>query len=361
MSKHLHKIKVADIRRETQDCVSVALDIPEHLRETFDYQAGQYISLKADIDGEEVRRSYSLCSSPLDNEWRVAIKKVYKGKFSTYANEDLKVGENLEAFPPDGNFTIEIDPTHKKHYVAFAAGSGITPVISLVKTVLYSEPLSSFTLFYGNRNARSIIFKEQLEGLKNQFMTRFKLFHVLSRQPSDSPLFDGRIDAEKCQQLYDLILSREDPDEFFICGPSAMIFDLKEKLENMGFDKKNIHFELFSSPEDHKKELLRSKKELHKEATSDSSHVSIKLDGKVIEFELEQEGQNVLDAGIENGADLPFSCKSGVCSTCKARLVKGEVDMDVNYALEDDEVEEGYILTCQSHPRSEEVFVDYDH
>lgn len=360
MSKHLHKIKVADVRRESPDCVSVSLDIPNELRDTFEYKAGQYISLKADIEGEEVRRSYSLCSSPLDNEWRVAIKKVYKGKFSTYANEQLKKGDVLEAFPPDGNFTITMDPTHKKHYVAFAAGSGITPILSLIKTVLYSEPMSSFTLFYGNRNAKSIIFKEELEGLKNKFLTRFKLFHVLSRQPSDSPLFDGRIDADKCERLYNLILSNQDPDEFFICGPSAMIFDLKEKLEGFGFDKKQIHFELFSSPEDHKKDLSHRKNVKESKAAGSKSKVSIKLDGKVIEFELDQDGQNILDAGIAHGADLPYSCKGGVCSTCKARLEKGDVEMEVNYALEDDEVERGYILTCQSHPRSEEVFVDYD-
>ena len=360
MSKHLHTIKVADIRRETKDCVSVSFDIPEELKEVFEYKAGQYISLKANLQGEEVRRSYSLCSSPLDNEWRVAIKKVYKGKFSTYANEELKTGDSLEAFPPDGNFTIETDPKQQKHYVAFAAGSGITPILSLLKTVLYSEPLSSFTLFYGNRNAKSIIFKEQLEDLKNKFISRFKLFHILSRQPSDSPLFDGRIDAEKCDRLYDLILSQQEPDEFFICGPSEMIFDIKEKLIELGFDKKQIHFELFSSPEDHKKELSKKERKGQSESGGKAAHVTIKLDGKLIEFDLEQDGQNILDAGIAHGADLPFSCKGGVCSTCKAKLEKGDVEMEVNYALEEDEVEQGFILTCQSHPRSDEVMVDFD-
>jgi len=358
MSKHLHDLTVKEIRRETDDCVSVSFSIPDELTQLFDYKAGQYLTLAAQINNEEVRRSYSLCSAPHENEWRVAIKKVPFGKFSSYANETLREGDIVKAFPPDGHFTIDTDPHQQKHYLAFAAGSGITPMLSLVKTIMVNEPLSTFSLFYGNRNANSIIFKEELEDLKNTYLTRFKLYHVLSRQPSDSPLFDGRIDGDKCKLFYQLLLAQNPPDEAFLCGPAEMIFELKDVLIDLGLKKETVHFELFSSPDDHKKKQRDSIQDTEDEGQQSS--IEMKLDGKIHHFELRQKGINILDAGIKHGADLPYSCKGGVCSTCKAKVLEGKVHMDVNYALEEDEMEQGYVLACQSHPRSEKVVIDFD-
>lgn len=358
MKKKLHTLRVADIRRETKDCVSVAFDIPPYLQPLFAYRAGQYITLETTIDGEPVRRSYSLCSSPLDNEWRVAIKKVPHGKFSTYANEQMQVGDVLQALTPDGEFTTDIEAGRSRHYIAFAAGSGITPILSLIKTILVTEKSSSFSLFYGNRNAGSIIFKEELEGLKNRYMDRFKIYHVLSRQPSDSPLFDGRIDKEKCAQIYPLLIQHEEPDEVFLCGPGQMIFDVRDLLQEKGLRKEQIRFELFTSPDDDKKKGKGRGETSSNPA--DWSQIELKLDGKTHEFALDPNGENILDAGIAHGADLPFSCKGGVCSTCKARVIEGEVEMDANYALVDEEVERGFILTCQSHPKTKKVVVDFD-
>jgi len=358
MKKMLHTLRVADIRQETPDCVSVAFQIPSYLEPVFEYEPGQYITLETEIDGEAVRRSYSLCSSPLDKEWRVAIKKVPHGKFSTFANETLQIGDAIQALPPDGEFTTAIDAERNRQYMAFAAGSGITPILSLIKTILATETESEFTLFYGNRNAGSIIFKEELEGLKNRYMDRFKIYHVLSRQPSDSPLFDGRIDKEKCEQIYPLLVEHESPDEVFLCGPGQMIFDVRDLLQEKGMKKEQIRFELFSSPDDGKK-----KGKGREETASDPadwSQIELKLDGKTHEFALDPKGENILNAGIAHGADLPFSCKGGVCSTCKARVIEGEVEMDVNYALVDEEVERGFILSCQAHPKSKKVVVDFD-
>jgi len=358
MSKHLHDLTVKEIRNETDDCVSVSFSVPEDIQERFHYKAGQYLTLSTLINGEEVRRSYSLCSAPHEQEWRVAIKKVPFGKFSTYANEELRPGDPIQSFPPDGHFTIPTHPEHQKHYLAFAAGSGITPMMSLLKTIMLEEPQSTFSLFYGNRNAGSIIFKEELEDLKNTYLTRFKLYHVLSRQPSESPLFDGRIDGDKCKLFYQLLLSQNPPDEAFLCGPAEMIFELKDTLVELGMNKKQVHFELFSSPDDHKKK--KDRPEDDSLDTGKLSTIEMKLDGKIHQFELGHKGVNILDAGIENGADLPYSCKGGVCSTCKAKVTEGEVYMDVNYALEDDELEQGYVLACQAHPRSDKVMIDFD-
>lgn len=357
MSIHFHELKVLEVRRETNDCVSIAFTIPNELKETYQYKQGQYITLRTTINGQEVRRSYSICSSPLDNELRVAVKKVEEGLFSTHANEQLKKGDILDVMPPIGKFFTELHPEQSKQYTGFAAGSGITPLLSIIKTTLRTELKSSFTLVYGNRNRHSIIFKEELEGLKNLYMDRFRVIYILSREKTDAAINFGRIDAEKCNELCNKNLDIIRTDEFFLCGPENMIFSVKDQLEKMGVDKKKIHFELFTTPGGKKMTVDRGQLTGKTEV---KSKITIKLDGISFDFDLGFEGDGILDAALKHGADLPYACKGGVCCTCRAKLIEGEVDMDVNYGLEQEEIEQGFILTCQSHPRTEKVVVDFD-
>jgi ring-1,2-phenylacetyl-CoA epoxidase subunit PaaE len=357
VATHFHSLTIKDIRQETPECVSIAFDIPEELQEAFLFTQGQNITIKKTIDGEELRRSYSICSCPLDKELRVAVKKVDNGKFSTHANLQLKKGDLVEVLPPTGRFYTELHPTHRKNYVGFAAGSGITPLLSIIKTTLRTEPDSGFTLIYGNRNRSSIIFREELEALKNKYMNRFRLVHILSREKTDVPLNYGRINAEKCAELAGKVLDFSSSDEFFICGPEEMIFSVKDFLEAQGVDKKKIHFELFTTPGQKK---TTDDPPLTTEEAGPQSKITIKLDGVAFDFDLAFNSDSILDAALQQGADLPYACKGGVCCTCRARLIEGEVEMDANYALEPDEVRAGYILTCQSHPRSSKVVVDYD-
>lgn len=357
MSIHFQKLTVADIRKETADCVSVSFTVPADLKETFQYKQGQYITLRTIIHGKDVRRSYSICSSPLDNELRVAVKKVDGGLFSVYANERLQKGDVLDVMPPIGKFFTELDPHQSKNYVGFAAGSGITPLLSILKTTLRTEPKSEFTLVYGNRNRHSIIFKEELEGLKNLYMNRFRVIYVLSREKTDAAINFGRIDAEKCSALSGKTIDITNTDAFFLCGPENMIFSVKDQLEQSGVDKKKIHFELFTTPGSSQPSIAKSESSAKQEV---KSKITIKLDGISFDFDLGFEGDAILDAALKNGADLPYACKGGVCCTCRAKLVEGEVDMDVNYGLEPEEIAQGFILTCQSHPRTEKVVVDFD-
>lgn len=357
MSIHFEQLTVREVRRETHDCVSIAFEVPEQLKETFRFLQGQYITLKTKIGGEEVRRSYSICSSPLDHELRVAVKKVPNGVFSTYANELLKAGDSLEVMPPMGKFFTPLLSSQKKNYVGFAAGSGITPLLSIIKTTLQTEKESTFTLVYGNRNRHSIIFRETLEALKNKYMNRFRLIHILSRETTDTPLNSGRIDADKCLTLCDKTIDLQRTDEFFLCGPEEMIFSVKNVLEEKGVAAQKIHFELFTTAGQQNKKIQQLETETDK---GPKSKITVKLDGISFDFELSQKGEAILDAALKQGADLPYACKGGVCCTCRAKLVEGQVDMEVNYGLEPDEIEQGFILTCQSHPKSEHVVVDFD-
>jgi len=367
MASHFAKLQVADIRRETEDCVSIAFTVPEHLQETFRFIQGQNITIKARIEGEEIRRSYSICSSPFDKELRIAVKKVPGGLFSTYANDQLHVGDELDVLPPTGRFYTQLDPSKPKHYLAFAAGSGITPILSLIKTTLATEPESHFTLVYGNRHRPSIIFREELEALKNRYMHRLSLHHILSREKVDIGLHQGRIDAAKCGELCGKLIDIKRTDEIFLCGPAEMIFTIKSWLEEKATDPKKIHFELFHTQEG--KATGRAITEgAGANAPSDTkaslkgktSQVTIRLDGNSFDFELPFDGDSILDGALMQGADLPFACKGGVCCTCRARLQEGEVEMEVNYALEEEELKAGFILTCQSHPRTEKVVIDFD-
>lgn len=357
MSIHFHPLKIKEIRRETPDCVSVLFDIPDELRSQFRFTQGQSLTMRTFFNNEEVRRTYSICSSPLDNEWRVAIKRVEGGVFSSHANELLKPGDILEVMPPIGRFYTPLDASQQKNYLAVAAGSGITPVLSLIKTTLATEPRSSVTLVYGNRSRSSIIFFEELEALKNRYINRFNLVHVLSRERMETSVNAGRIDTNKLNELSKLI-DYTSMDEIFVCGPEEMIFTVKNYLEASGIDKKRIHFELFTTPGQNKKGPAEKKQSA---GTGPKSDISIKLDGRIVDFTIPlNEQKTILDAALEQGADLPYACKGGVCCTCKARLLEGEVIMDVHWGLEDEEVEQGYILTCQSHPATSRVVVDFD-
>jgi ring-1,2-phenylacetyl-CoA epoxidase subunit PaaE len=356
MALHFHTLTVKDIKRETPDCVSISFNIPRELKNDFQFKQGQSLTLRKILEGEEIRRSYSICTSPFDNELRVAVKKVQGGLFSTYANTELKPGEDIDVMPPSGNFYTDLDPANKKNYVAFAAGSGITPVISIIKTTLKTEPQSTFTLVFGNKNHASIIFKEELEALKDKYIDRFVLYHILSREHMEAEINHGRINADKCMQFTRLIAINA-VDEFFICGPAEMIFCVRDFLEQKGIDKRKVHFELFTTP---LRKASNYKPQTIREANRETSTITVKLDGRSFDFKLDYESNNILDAALAEGADLPYACKGGVCTTCKAKLVEGKIEMEVNYGLEQDEVDAGFILTCQSHPRSEKVMVDFD-
>ena len=357
MSIHFHRLKVKAVNRETADCVSVVFEIPDNLKTDFIFQQGQSLTMRKIISGEEVRRTYSICSSPLDNEWKVAIKRVDGGLFSSFANKELKRGDELEVMQPVGKFYVELNPANKKNYLAIAAGSGITPVLSIIKTTLQTEPQSEFTLIYGNKSRSSIIFFEELEGLKNKYLERFNLVHILSRERTDASINFGRINEEKLKNLSKLV-NYNSFDEVFICGPEEMIFTAKDFLEEKGIAKKKIHFELFTTP-GQKSSVVKRESVVNE--TGPKSKISVKLDGRSFDFDLSLNSDTtILDAALKEGADLPFACKGGVCCTCKARLLEGEVSMDVHWGLEEEEVEQGYILTCQSHPKTEKVVVDFD-
>ncbi len=357
MSK-FHTLKIIDVREETDDCKSIAFEVPDSLVADFQYQQGQYLTLRSTINGEDVRRSYSLCSSPLDQEWRVAIKKIPNGKFSTYANEQLKKGDSLEVMTPMGNFFTRLDAQNQKHYILFAAGSGITPILSIIKTVLRQEPKSRISLVYGNKNTQSIIFQEEIEGLKNKYMTRFGVYYLLSRERLEEPILNGRIDEDKCRTLFDGLIDVHSGDEFFICGPESMIFAVSDTLKAVGVAEEKIHFELFTSPDG--KLGGSSQRELSAEDQGKVCEVTVTVDGKTFEFPLPFGADNLLDAAMKQGADLPYACKGGVCCTCKARLLEGEVEMDRNYGLVKEEINAGFVLTCQAFPKSEKVTIDFD-
>lgn len=359
VATHFRKLRVKDIRRETNDCVSISFEIPDELKDEFLFHHGQNITLRKFFSGEDLRRSYSICSSPLENELRIAVKKVESGRFSTHANEEIRVGDLVEVLPPTGKFFTRLDKTNIKNYLAFVAGSGITPVISIIKTTLATESASHFTLVYGNRDRHSIIFREELEALKNQYMDRFSILHVLSRERTEAPINEGRIDTEKCKMLFQFLIDLKKIDEIFICGPETMIFSLLRFLDENDFSKDKIHFELFTVPGQTPGTPVIPKK-IPESASKEKSQVTIKLDGISFDLSLEYHGDCILDAALKTGADLPFACKGGVCASCRAKLIQGKVEMDNNYALEKDELEAGFILTCQSHPRSQTLKIDFD-
>ena len=351
-----HNIKVGDIHKETKDCSVLSFDIPEDLKSEFQYTQGQHLTLKAMIDGQEERRSYSLCSSPTENQWKVAVKKVTGGLFSNYVHDKVKKGDVLEVMVPSGKFFREVNVAAAKNYIMFAAGSGITPILSIIKTHLALEPNSTFQLFYLNRSVKSIIFKEEIELLKNRYFGRFEIFHFLTKEHRSIELLNGRFTKEKIQTLTKNIINIPSVDECFICGPEEMIFLLRDELEAAGLSKDKIHFELFTTGNS-EADKQRVNKILEKKV--EGTEVTIIDGGKEFHFIMDDDYDNILDGALAAGADLPFACKGGVCSTCKCKVVDGSVEMKINYALDENEVNKGLVLSCQAVPTSEKVVVDF--
>ena len=355
MSK-FHELNVARITPETRDAIVVTFDVPTASREAFRYVAGQHLTLRAHIDGEEIRRSYSICSSTQEQTLRVAIKRVDDGLFSNWAASHLQPGHRVEVMEPSGHFNVPLEPESRRHHVAFAAGSGITPILSLVKTTLAAEPHSHFTLFYGNRASSSVIFKDELEDLKDQYLSRLNLVFILSREQQDVDLFNGRIDAEKCAALLKSWIDPSEIDVAYICGPQTMMEQVQASLMASGVPKSGIKLELFASGLNKEPRAARP----NQVKGQDEAKVTVILEGRTREFTLRKNETSLLDAALEQGIELPYACKGGVCSTCRCKLIKGEVDMDANYALEDYELARGFILSCQSFPVTDDLLVDFD-
>ncbi|MSQ73220.1 MAG: phenylacetate-CoA oxygenase/reductase subunit PaaK [Betaproteobacteria bacterium] len=360
MTPRFHRLAVAQVRRETPDAVSVAFAVPPALKADFRFRQGQFLTLRAELDGQEVRRAYSICCSvqdyERDGELRVAIKRVDGGRFSTFANDALQSGRILEVMTPDGRFFSDLDADKHKHYVAFAAGSGITPVLSIIKTTLAAEPASRFALLYGNRTLASVLFCEELEDLKDRYLGRFTLYHVLSRDAQEVELFNGRLDREKCAIFLETLLHPASIDEAFICGPASMIEEADSALRASGVPAARIHVERFGLPG----EAPRAARALPAIPAGAMADVTVIADGKTRRIRVPYDGDALLDAALHAGMDVPYACKSGVCCTCRARVLEGELKMDRNYTLERGEMDRGFVLTCQSHPVSERVVVSYD-
>jgi ring-1,2-phenylacetyl-CoA epoxidase subunit PaaE len=353
-----YPLRVADVRRDTRDSVVVTLEPPGEHKDKFAFIQGQYLTFRHTFDGEEMRRSYSICAGRNEGTLRVGIKKVDGGWFSTWANEELKVGDTLEAMKPMGNFHAPLDSARARNYLGFAGGSGITPLVSIIKTVLAEEPKSSFTLAYGNRSVNAIMFREELEDLKNSHMGRFSIVHVLESEAPDIDLFSGILNREKCDALFEHWLNIAAADYAFICGPEPMMLAVADALKARGFPEAKIKFELFASAQPGK---AREKAAIAGGASKGAMcAATIILDGATRSFDMPKAGQSVLEAALAAKLDAPFACKAGVCSTCRAKVIEGEVEREANYALEDYEVRRGYVLTCQSHPVSDRLIVDYD-
>ena len=348
-----HSLKVKEIIKETNDTVSVSFQVPEDLKEAYAFTPGQYLTLKLTINNEEQRRSYSICSSSAE-DITVAVKRVENGLVSSYLNEVLKENDEMEVMTPEGNFTLETDQAKKRKFVGFAAGSGITPIMSMIKELSMDETETVFTLFYSNKMESDVIFKHQLDKLAGD---NLKINYIYTRQKLNNPLLEGRIDKSKATELIKADLSCLNADAFYLCGPEEMIFNVKSALEEFGVLNTKIKFELFTTP------VLMAEKPKQQEADENfdgEALVTVIYDDEEIDFNLNKDGDTILDAAMDNDVDVPFSCKGAVCCTCKAKVTEGKVTMDANYALSDQEVEDGYVLACQSHPASAKVTLDFD-
>jgi ring-1,2-phenylacetyl-CoA epoxidase subunit PaaE len=354
--KHFHSLRVAEIVEETAEARSIRFDVLPELADTFRYRAGQHLTLRAVIGGEEVRRNYSLCTAPHDGALKVTVKQIAGGAFSNWVARELKVGDRLDVMPPHGSFTTDFSPDASRRYVAFAGGSGITPIMSLARTALAVEPLSRFTLFYGNRDASSIIFLDALAELKDRYLNRFELFHLLSDEEGDVELLNGMLDRATCDQVLEAFVpDARDADAFFICGPGPMMDAAEAALLDAGVAPERIHLERFTAGRP-SAALAAEMAKLQQAASG--LQMSVTIDGRTRKVAFD--GSNILDAARASGLPAPFACKAGVCATCRARVTAGEVSMAARYGLSDEEIAAGYVLTCQSVPKGEGVAVDYD-
>ena len=364
MALAFNRLTIKEKRRETADSVSLAFDVPAELRSAYRFKQGQFLILRAPVDGQEQRRSYSICVGLADyertGELRVGIKRVAGGRFSNWANDQLDAGESVDVMTPDGRFFTPLNPDNAKHYVGFAGGSGITPMLSLIKTTLATEPDSGFTLIYGNRTVGSIMFIEDLEDLKNRYLGRLRLYHVLSDEPQEIGLFSGLLDAAKCRAFLDQLVSADSIDEAFICGPEPMMAAAEQSLLQARVPAERIHVERFGTPAPASAPARPASVGRAGADAGPLADVTIIADGKERRLKLGRNDIGILDAGLAAGIDLPYACKGGVCCSCRAKVLEGEVKMDKNYTLEDWEIERGFVLTCQSHPVTDRVVVSYD-
>ncbi len=348
-----HPLKVKAIDPLTDDSVAITFDVPDELAAEYEFAAGQHLTVRR--SGDDLRRSYSICSPAGSGVLRIAVKRIPGGEFSSYAATGLKVGDTIDVMTPLGRFSTPLDPANAKHYAFVAAGSGITPVLSLVATILAVEPQSRVTLLYGNRTAGSVMFADELADLKDRYAERLHLVHVLSRESTEVELFSGRIDSDRLGRMIDTILPVKTVDEWFLCGPYAMVVGAQELLLDRGVPRESVHAELFHVGDE--APVARVEENVSDE---DAAEVTVILDGRRSTFKLGEHAKAVLDATLAVRTDAPFACKGGVCGTCRAKVIDGSVRMDTNWALEPDEIRAGYVLTCQSHPTSEKVTLDYD-
>jgi ring-1,2-phenylacetyl-CoA epoxidase subunit PaaE len=357
MSVSFHTLRIAEVIAETAEAKSIRFEVPEELQETFRLRPGQHLTLKAEIAGQDIRRNYSLCVAPQDGELKVTVKRIAGGAFSNWANDNLKPGDAIEVMPPHGSFTWEFDPHARNHYVGFAGGSGITPVFSLLKTALTTEPESRFTLFYGNRDSSSVIFLEALARLKNRFMERLEIHHFLAEESEDIDLFNGMLDRAKCDLILTDLIEPENVGAFFICGPGPMMDAAEAALIERAVPHDRIFIERFtagrpSAAVEAQMQVLQSQ--------AQGLTMMVTLDGRKRRVAFDATAGNILDSARASGLPAPYACKAGVCATCRARVVSGEVEMAARYGLSDEEIAAGYVLTCQSVPKGEGVEIDYD-
>lgn len=358
MAVEFHKLKVSDVRRETTDAVSIAFAVPPELKDDYRFSPGQHLTLRRDCDGQDIRRSYSICNGLDDSELRVAVKRVDGGVFSTLCNEVLRPGDVVDVMTPQGRFGVMPDASQARNYLAVAAGSGITPILSLLRSILTREPRSRFVLIYGNRNTKSIIFKEALEDLKDRFLGRLTVHHVLSREHQEIDLLNGRVDAAKIETLLRSFGSAEEIDHVFLCGPGAMIDEARHALTRLGMPESRVHIEYFSNDG---VPVTPRRAGFDDVVTGERpvAQARITLNGSAYEFPM-LEGETVIDAGERAGLEMPYSCRGGMCCTCRGKVVSGTVEMALNYSLEPWEQEAGYVLTCQARPITKEIVIDYD-
>jgi len=356
MSVHFHRLKVAEIVPETADAYSIRFHIPPELREAFAFKAGQHLTLRATINGEEVRRNYSLCTAPAERDWMVTVKRIGGGLFSNWVGDSLEPGDTVDVMVPHGSFTTDFDPARSRHLVGIAGGSGITPVMSLIKTLLREEPKSRFTLLYGNRDSSSVIFLETLAGLKDKHLGRFEIYHFLDQEEQDIELFNGMLNRERLDEAIGaLVPDRAEVDGWFICGPGPMMDAAEGALLDRNIAKERIHIERFTADRP-AGAVAKEIAQLQTQAAGVT--VAVTLDGRTRRVPFT--AGNILDSARASGLPAPFACKAGVCATCRAKVTKGKVEMAVHYGLTDEEVAEGYVLTCQSVPVGDGVAVDYD-